>query len=291
MPASPRLVRLLLCSTSLCVVLAACQRGPSPVQAPVSATRPAQAVQLLTRHLRDNDLQAFARDAVPPALHVQLETAWRGGRTRWPLDELPFADRLPGILKSLADDGAELRLQQTFDHQFAGETLQIKSAAASLGLFGAQYIEHEGRYSAAERQHYAQLIQAVSRWGLTAPLGDRERVRVTIPQLAIAARRAGLASPSDFRAAGMDDSLRRMGPFAAAFKQAVARYNLDLDASLDGMQATLQQQTGDTAQVRMRYRLGDTDIDTVVPVQRIDGRWYVSDYLQHARAAVGPSGQ
>ncbi len=252
----------------------------------MGATRPAQAVQLLTRHLRDNDLQAFARDAVPPALHAQLEAAWRDGRTRWPLDELPFANRLPTILQSLASDGAQVQLQQTFDRQFSGQTMQIKSAAASLGLFGAQYIQRQGHYSAAERQHYAQLIQAVSRWGLTAPLSDRERARVTIAQLVIAAKRAGLASPADFRGAGMEDSLRRMGPFAEAFKQAVAGYGLDLNSSLDGMQATLQQQTGDTSQVRMRYRLGDTDIDTVVPVQRIDGRWYISDYLQHAQEAV-----
>lgn len=254
------------------------------------ATRPAQAVQMLTRHLRDNDLQAFARDAVPPALHTQLEAAWRNDRTRWPLDELPFANRLPTILQSLAADDAQARLQQTFDRQFAGQTLQIRSAATSLGLFGAQYIQREGDYSVAERQHYAQLIQAVSRWGLAAPLGNRDRARGTIAQLAVAAKRAGLASAADFRGAGMEDSLRRMGSFAGDFKRAVARYGLDLDASLDGMQATLQQQTGDTAQVRMRYRLGDDDIDTVVPVQRVDGRWYISDYLKHAKAAVAPSG-
>ncbi len=287
MSASPRLALLLLCG-----LLAACQRTPTSTPAPVAgATRPAQAVQLLTRHLRDNDLQAFARDAVPPALHAQLEMAWRDGRTRWPLDELPFANRLPTMLQSFAADGAQARLQQTFDVQFAGQTLQIKSAATSLGLFGAQYIEREGRFSLAERQHYAQLIQAVSRWGLAAPLGDRDRARLTIAKLTRAAKRAGLASPADFRAAGMDDSLRRIAPFAEAFKRAVAQYGLDLDASLAGMQTTLQQQTGDTAKVRMRYRLGDADIDTVVPVQRIDGRWYISDFLQHARSAAGPSGQ
>ncbi|MEO6137368.1 MAG: hypothetical protein ABIP11_01725 [Luteimonas sp.] len=287
MSASPRIALLLLYG-----VLVACQRTPTATPATVAgATRPAQAVQLLTRHLRENDLRAFARDAVPPALHAQIETAWRDGRTRWPLDELPFANRLPMFLQSLAADGSQARLQQTFDHQFAGETAQLKSVAISLGLFGGQYIQREGHYSAAERQHYAQLIQAVSRWGLTAPLADRERARVTITQLTIAAKRTGLASPADFRTAGMEGSLRRMDTFAGAFKRAVARYGLDLDASLDGMQATLQQQTGDTAQVRMRYRVGDADIDTIVPVQRIDGRWYISDYLQHARAAVGPSGR
>ena len=243
-------------------------------------------MQLLTRHLRDNDLAAFARDAVPPALHAQLQVAWQQGRTRWPLDELPFDDRLPGLLSTLAAPGAEARLQHGFDQQFAGAGTQIKGAAASLGLFGAQYIQRQGDYSDDERQHYAQLIQAASRWGTRAPLADRERVRRAILELTAAARRSGLASPADFRRLGMDDSLRRIGVFAAAFKQALVPYGLELDANLDSMRVTLQQQTGDTARVRMQYPFAGQDIDTIVAVERIDGRWYLSDYLRHARRAV-----
>jgi hypothetical protein len=36
----------------------------------------------------------------------------------------------------------------------------------------------------------------------------------------------------------------------------------------------------------MRYQLGGSDIDTVVSLQRVDGRWYLEDYLRHARSAV-----
>lgn len=287
MAGSPRPVpvRRALLFTCGVLLLSACQRTPSPEA--VSATaRPAQAVRTLSRHLRDNDLQAFARDAVPPALHAQLEAAWRDGRTRWPLDELPFDDRLPSMLRALSAPGAEASLQRVFDKQFSGARAQIAGAAASLGVFGAQYIQQQGHYSAEERQHYAQLIQAASRWGVSAPLADRARAQAALAELTRAARQAGLASEADFRTAGLDESLRRLGPFAAAFKQALVLYGLDLDASLDAMQVTLQQQTGDTARVRMRYRVGAQEIDTVVSVRRIDGRWYLDDYLRHARAAV-----
>ena len=52
------------------------------------------------------------------------------------------------------------------------------------------------------------------------------------------------------------------------------------------MQVTLLQQTGDSARVRMHYPFAGQDIDTIVAVERIDGRWYLSDYLRHARRAV-----
>jgi hypothetical protein len=273
-------------------LLAACQRtaapptAPAPVAAPAVATTPARAVRILTRHLRDNDLEAFARDAVPPALHRQLEAAWAQGRTRWPLQELPFANRLPALLASLSAPDAPVRLQQGFAQQFAGQDRQIHGAVASLGVFGTQYIHDRGNFSSDERAHYVQLMQAMAAWGGQAPLGDPARARQAIARLTVAARATGLASADDFRAAGMAASLQRMGRFQAAFKQALLAYGLDLDGDLDSMDASLQQQTGDSARVRMRYRLAGHPIDAIVTARRIDGRWYVEDFLRHAQASV-----
>jgi hypothetical protein len=250
------------------------------------ASTPARAVRILTRHLRDNDLEAFARDAVPPPLHRQLEAAWADGRTRWPLQELPFANRLPSMIASLSAPDAPVRLQQVFDQQFARQDRQIHGAVASLGVFGVQYVHERGNFSSDEREHYVQLMQAMASWGRQAPMGDAALARRAIAGLTVAARATGLASPDDFRAAGMAASLQRMGRFQAAFKHALAGYGLDLDADLDGMEASLQQQTGDSARVRMRYRLAGHPIDTVVTVRRVEGRWYVEDFLRHAEAAV-----
>jgi hypothetical protein len=86
----------------------------------------------------------------------------------------------------------------------------------------------------------------------------------------------------------MDESLRELGPMAAALKAALAGYGLDLDASLDAMSLSLESRDGDHARVRMRYPLAGRTIDTVVAVERVDGHWYLSDFLRHARAAAAP---
>lgn len=285
---TPPFVLLLFAITTFAIGITACQRSNAPERAVTGGdnTRPAQTVLLLTRHLHDNDLEAFARDAVPPALHAQLVTAWRDGRTRWPLQELPFDERLPQLLASLAEPGSEKRLQQVFDRQFSGAHAEIKAAASALGLFGVQYVQQDDDYSVAERAHYAQFVAALSHWAATAPLGDPQRARKAIPQLTRAARAVGLTSDADFARAGMATSLRRLGAFLRTGKQVLALYGLQLDDSLAGLQATLQSQTGDTAQVRMRYTLGGEPIDTVVGLERHDGRWYLSDYLRHAEATV-----
>ena len=273
----------------LCGLATACRpaNGPAtPAGTATGAEKPAEAVRLLTRHLRDNDFVAFARDAVPPELHARLDVAWRAGRTRWPLDELPLGKRLPSMLAALAKPGSEARLQQVFDRQFARADREIKSTASTLGLFAAQFVRSEGDFSEAEREHYPQLITAVSGWAQTAPLSDPTRAHAAIAQLAVAARKTGLASDADFARLGMEESLRRMSAFAAVAKQVLAGYGLDLDASLDALDARLQSQTGDSARVRMRYAVAGRPIDTLVEVERHDGRWYLGDHLHHAEAAV-----
>lgn len=252
------------------------------------AAEPAQAVALLTRHLRENDLQAFARDAVPPELQPALAEAWRAGRTRWPLEELPFDHKIPGMLETLAADKAEATLRRSFDRQFANANTEIRAAASALGLFGVKYLQSDDALSAEERAHYSQLLSAMSDWGGKARLGDPKRGRAAIARLTLAARKSGLRDTADFQRFGMDESLRRVSPVMAALKQSLRTYDLDLDRSLDAMQVSLEHQDGDRARVRMRYPLADKSIDAVVAVERIDGRWYLSDFLRHARAAAAP---
>src|SRR5690606_2749312 len=244
-------------------------------------SRPTLAVQALSAHMRSGDFAAFARDAVPAPLHARLQVAWRAGDTRWPLDELPFSEHLPEVLGALAAPDAETRLAAGFDRNFAGSGREIRAAAATVGLFGVQYLSHQGDFSEHEREHYSQLLSAVAQWAAQAPLADREHAAAAIARLAAAdraagpataegiaaaGRAAGPATAEGIAAAGMDESLRRMGAFSAEAKAVLAGYGLDLDAAFDSVEASLQVQRGDQATVRLRYTLAGMPIDTVVPV-------------------------
>ena len=280
-PALPVVLAALLALTAL-----GCEKDRQV--APGTAAGPVQAVALLSRHLRDNDLQAFARDAVPPPLRPQLDAAWRAGRTRWPLDELPFDRKIPGVLATLSADKADAALRRSFDRQFANANTEIRAAASALGMFGVKFLQSDDTLSAEERAHYAQLVSAMSAWGAKAKLGDPKRGRGAIARMTLAARQTGLRGEADFAQSGMGDSLRRLTPVIAALKDTLRSYDLDLDDSLDAMTLSLDHQDGDRARVRMRYRLAGEAIDTLVAVERIDGRWYLSDFLRHARAAAAP---
>ena len=126
--------------------LAGCNREAAP-GGQAATSGPAATVTTLATQLQGGDLDGYARTAVPPALHAELEAAWRQDRSRWPLSELPMAGKLPPLLAAFGAEGAEATLQGAFDRQFAGEDQELDAAAQSLSLWGVEYVSNEGEFT------------------------------------------------------------------------------------------------------------------------------------------------
>lgn len=287
---------LLLCWLPGCQRDNATDAGAIRISAPAPAKpagKPVDAVNVLAARLLARDGAGFARLAVPPKVHARLVQGWSAGQTRWPLDELPLDSRLPGMLAALQAKGAEQALQATFRRQFKGADRDIDQAVRTLALFGGEYVQKQADYTAEEREHVGQAIAAMQRWALAAPLSDPDRAGRLFKALAAAAQRSGIdgkAGNKAYAALGMDSSLRRISPFLATLLAQLRRdYGFDLDASLRGLEVRLLEQTGDEARLRLRYSLAGSPIDAIVPAVRIDGHWYLADFVRRAEASLAPA--
>lgn len=271
---------LFLSLAVLAALLSACHRVPEELAG--AQSEPAAAVRQLVGYLQRDDLAGFARAAVPPTDWQVFEQAWREDRSRWPLSELPLEKQIVPMLATLSAPGSERRLRREFDRQFARQDRDLREAARSLGLFGVEYVKNEPRYNATQRQHYTQVLDALSAWAQQAPLSDPALARNTIQKLAAAARKTGFTRPEQLREAGMEESLRRLSPFFAEAKATCTRYGLPLETTLNDLRTGLVEQEGERALVRIHYPLGDAEIDSQVSLERRDGQWYLSDYLREA---------
>lgn len=295
----PAFLLVLVCACL--ALLPSCRRDPgnAPGDTPVRraaparpATRPVDAVHVLAARLLARDGAGFARLAVPPGLHAQLAAGWQAGTTRWPLDELPLDARIPAMLAALQAPEAEQALMRTFRRQFARADRDIDQAIRTLVLFGGEYVRKEADYNDAERDHVLQAIAALGDWALAAPFADPARAQPFFLALVRAGTRSGIdarAGPNALAAVGMQPSLERLSAFFAVLLGQLNRhYGLDLDASLRGLRVSLLEQTGDTARLRLQYPLAGRPIDAVVPVVRIEGHWYLADYVARAEASLAP---
>ncbi len=287
MPMSLRPLVVVLC---VLAIVAGCERDRLSARMPrlLTPPGPVDMVERRLEELRENDLVGFARRAVPPALYAELDTAWALGSSRWPLTELPLDERLPGLLAALSEPQAERTLSASYRREFAGAHAELRSAAGTLGTLSGRYLRSEGDYSANERAHYVQLVDALTHWGQRAPLGEPVRARQAIARLTGAARRTGFDGEAALSDAGMRTSLKRLGPFFGELKQVLTGYGLDFDHAFATARIELVRQQGDHAQVRVRYALAGRPVEARLDMERLDGHWYLSDVLRHARAQRRP---
>lgn len=272
------------CQLVLALSLAGCH-GP-PAGRGAAAPEPVAAVQAMARAVADNDLVAYARLSVPPAQYRRLETAWRADQSRWPLTELPLHDQLLPLLQTLSAADGGPRLQQGFDRQLAGQAMAVRQAARSMGVFGVQYLRHQDTYTASQQAHYIQVVETLAGWAADAPLSDRARARASIAALTGGARATQITDDAQLGQAGMEASLRRLGPFIGTLKAVLASYGLDLDASLRGVEGELISRQGDNALVELRYPLAGRTITLKTPLTRREGRWYLTRTLADTDALL-----
>ena len=271
------------CYAAVCLLLlSACQR--SDVTA--GAAEPAAAVRQLATHLQQGELNAFARAAVPPAEHAALAQAWADGDSLWPLTGLPLDDQLPGLLQTLSADTAAADLRRAHQTQFAGQAGTLRQTAQALGLFGTQYVSHQGGYSAEQREHYRQLVQALSRWAGQAPLADSAQVVPVINPLVAAVQASGLGAPGALQAAGMEAALTRLGPVQQTLFTVLPGLGLDIAGALASLQASLLAQDGETAVVQISYTLAGQQIQFPAQMLRREGRWYLAQNLADAQQVL-----
>lgn len=281
------IARVALCGVLL---LSACNRTPANPPgtnlACLQATTPEAAVTLVVDALRSDALETIPCRAVPPAMQDELELAWRQDRSRWPIAELPLSSKLPSVLAALNGPAAETKLRLAFDHQLAGQTAELQSAARGLGLFAVRYIQKESTYQPDQRAHYANLVVALSDWSSHAPLGDRTLGHQAVSLLVAGASASSIHDDAGLHAAGMRGSLRGLTPLYRNARQALAPYGLSLDEVLSSVEVQLKDREGDHARVHVHYLVHGESVDSDIAVERRDGHWYLGGMLADAEQAL-----
>lgn len=257
------------------VVLSGCKSDSPPL---LLQKKPQDATITLDRMaecLRKNDLVGFSRVLATPTQSAQLEAAWHSGHTQWPFSIWPLGQDIPPLLAFLSSPNATESFQAMFNQQLANQDGLIDDAIRSLALFGTRFLDSQSAlYSAQQRSYYKQLIHVLADWGVRAPLADRERAYRAITDLTATTRGSGLASQAALSRLGMEESLRRLGPVWQVLKSLLLTYGLDIDRALIQLKTELVSQNGDNALVRVHYTLAQHEIETLVPMIRLEGKWY-----------------
>ena len=284
-PAFRALAALLLTT----LLLAGCRRD-EPADASTVPGDPVAAVKAQARAVRDNDLVRWSRLSLPPELHARSEALWNQRLAEASPAEPEDAREYAEIMARLTAPDAETALMrdlepklQQFEAEVGGQW-PLMQATASIFLSAA--IEANTELGANEKAHGRAVADALLDWAQPALITDRARARQAIAALSASAREIDLPTLEQARALGMTEALEKGGIALAGLKQAALAYGLDLDASLDGLQAELVSSEGDQATVKVTYPLLDREISFETTMRKVGEGWYDAEAIRQAEAEL-----
>ena len=278
----------LLALLSLVFALGACRReAPDAAQAPGD---PVAAVKGLAGALRDNDLVRYSRLSLPPDLHARSETLWQRRQAE---AEPPTAEETQDyaeLMARLTAPDAETALMQDLEPKLAKFESEISGQwplmQATPSIFLNAAIQANTELSEAEKAHGGEVVASLMAWAQPALFTDRERARQAVAALSRTARQLDLPTLDQARALPMLPALEKGGVALAGLKEVGRAYGLDLDRSLDGVQAELVSSEGDTARVKVSYPLLDKTVSFDMELLRRDNAWYSAEAIRQVEAEL-----
>ena len=288
-------IRALAALLLVALALVACRRDPPAEEASTVPGSPVAAIEAQAQALRDNDLVRWSRLSLPPELHARSEALWNQRLAEAePADPEEAREYAETMARLMAPD-AEQALMRDIEPKLAEFETEIARQwplmQATAGIFLNAAIEANTELSDADKSHGQELVAAVLAWAQPSLFTDRERAREAIRALSATARELDLPRLEDARALEMMPAMEKGGIALAGFKQAAKAYDMDLDASLDGVEAELLSREGDRARVKVTYPLLGDVVSFEMDMQRVGEGWYSADAIRQAEADLAEAAQ
>lgn len=288
-------IRALAALLLVALALVACRRDPPAEEASTVPGSPVAAIEAQAQALRDNDLVRWSRLSLPPELHARSEALWNQRLAEAePADPEEAREYAETMARLMAPDAEQALMRDIepklaeFETEIAGQWPLMQATA---GIFLNAAIEANTELSDADKSHGQELVAAVLAWAQPSLFTDRERAREAIRALSATARELDLPRLEDARALEMMPAMEKGGIALAGFKQAAKAYDMDLDASLDGVEAELLSREGDRARVKVTYPLLGDVVSFEMDMQRVGEGWYSADAIRQAEADLAEAAQ
>lgn len=274
--------------------LVACRRDPPAEDASTVPGDPVAAIEAQAKALRDNDLVRWSRLGLPPELHARTEALWNRRLAEAEPADPEEAREYADVMARLTAPDAERALMRDIEPKLAEFETEIAGQwplmQATAGIFLNAAIEANTELSAADKDHGQELVATLLAWAQPALFTDRKRAREAIAALSATARELDLPTLEQARALEMMPAMEKGGVALAGIKEAAKAYDMDLDASLDGVEAELLSREGDQATVKVSYPLLGRTISFETRMQRVGEGWYSADAIRQAEADLAEAG-
>lgn len=278
-------MRIFLLAAAASLVLSGCGRDASDSAAGYG---PDTALIALADAIRNNEVETFLRRSLSEEEYAEASREWDTARA----GEVGADDaaRLDDVLGRISQEDVVEEMMLEIEPALEGARQDLPMMLFAAQTMGHASIARNEQLTEAQKTSANELLAAFGKWAGGRDLADPALARKAMTVWVTGARRMDLQETADLQALEFEEMIARASMLLASTKEALRVYELDLDQTLASVQAETLRQQGDTALVRVSFRLLDTDQQFDLAMVRRDDRWLPEAVRRHADEALNADG-
>jgi len=256
--------------------------APGAAKVAAASTAPEAAVQAQINALRAGEISSVFLASIPPSMIDQVRAKWAAKMT----EPISAEDRaqFQEMITELTADGAEDAMYAKIEP----DLLSFKETAAlqmpmyvgmGRGILAAGVQQRED-LSAEQKTQAMASIDAFAKWAESAQFADPALAKQAIGHICKAARDLNLKSMDELHALSFDEAVKRGDVLFIAMKNIFDVYGFKIDDVLASTKTEVTAQTGDSAKVKITYKMFETPLSFESEMVELDGHWYGKDSLE-----------
>lgn len=236
-------------------------------------TDPASDFRAIVRAVRNNDVAALVRAAIPGSKYQEMETAYELHRSK-PTTDAERAKFEEKWSKFIAADAVDQWMAHIEPKLI--EARPKVAGALLMGLGGLQIAlaSDDSGLSAEQRAQVEAMIPGFQRWAGATDFLSSVSMRQAAGFITDAARSSGIRTVDDFRNLSLQQALAKANPFLLAGKQALSLYGLNVNQILDTLRVEVISVQGATARIKTTITIFDAPISAEHEMALVEGHWY-----------------
>lgn len=267
------------------LVLSACSdKGGAPLNAPAGTNKtPAGAVTSLAALLKAGNIDGMLKASVPDNDYQAVRKAYDSSEFKTKpvsdAERVKFAAQMekltaPGAKAALFNDAKPVLAE--YDSKYRA---MIPMYVGMGQTMAANAIDKSTTMGPEEKTQAKALMAQMAQWMQTTNWGDQNKAQQAIGIAVDAARTIDVKTFAQARALTYDQAMAKSTQYWVALKQIFGLYGLNIDKTLDSVQAKTLSSTADKAIVQYSYKLFDVPMKGEVTLVQRDGHWYNLDFI------------
>lgn len=243
------------------------------VVAAVASVDPAEQLQGMVSHLRNNDVAGLLRASMPAGQFQILRGAYEMQRGK-PITDEQRADFEEAIGKLTASNAVDQLMAEIEPKLLEAAPQAQGGILMALGAMQMAISQPESDMTPEQREMLRAVLPGLERWLKSTDFFNPAIAREALTLVTRAARDTGIQNLDQLKMLSFDEALNSASKMLAASKRAVKLYGLDIDAIAASTRFQTIAVEGNKARVRATVTVFDAPLSHDLELTQIDGRWY-----------------